>query len=375
MPPVRVTPAGARQFLRRAHALDSRLPDTASALERHAYVQMDPLNVCGRMHDHILRNRVAGYREGDLIRHIHGDGVRPGPPAAGRVAFEHHHPATHILAAFPLEAWPHLQSAMRERARRRSAWMGRLTPRERELSERIFAAIEAEGPVGPEALADPRKGWRVWGATSLAKATLQKLFFHGRILIAGRQAHRRLYDLPERVLPAEVLARPASGPAEAARWMAIARLRQHRLAALRRDEVALVEDVAHAVQVEGCPTLHCLREDLALFEQGGRDDCRSPQALLLAPLDPIIYDRRLTRLLWGFEYAWEAYTPAAKRKRGYYALPVLAGTEIVGHVDLRADRGRGRLVALSRSVRRGHRTAPAVGELARFLGLRTRARG
>jgi hypothetical protein len=82
-----------------------------------------------------------------------------------------------------------------------------------------------------------------------------------------------------------------------------------------------------------------------------------PRPLLLAPLDPMIYDRRVTRGLWGFDYAWEAYVPAPKRKRGYYALPVLSGTELVGHVDLKADRERGRLGVVSRSVRRGHRTA------------------
>jgi uncharacterized protein YcaQ len=83
----------------------------------------------------------------------------------------------------------------------------------------------------------------------------------------------------------------------------------------------------------------------------------------------MIYDRRVTRALWGFDYTWEAFTPAPKRKRGYYALPVLSGTELVGHVDLKADRERGRLALVSRKVRRGHATDPAVRDLARFLGL------
>jgi uncharacterized protein YcaQ len=367
--PLRVSPADARRFLRRAHGFDARLPGTAAALERHAYVQLDPLNVCGRMQDHILRNRVAGYREGDLTRHLHGGGGG-GLCARDRAAFEHHLPSTHVLAAFPLEAWPHLQGAMRARERRPGAWMGRLTPREREMSERILAALEAGGPIGPEDIEDSRKGRRVWGAASLAKATMQKLFFHGRILIAGRQANRRVYDLPGRVLPARTLAAPPSAPAEAARWAAACRLRQHRLAVLRREEAALVGDIAVQVHVEGCPALHCLAEDLGLFEGAGEGGADPPQTLLLAPLDPVIYDRRLTRLLWGFDYAWEAYVPERRRKRGYYALPVLAANELVGHVDLKADRARGTLEVVSRAVGRGHRTAPAVGELARFLGLR-----
>jgi hypothetical protein len=84
----------------------------------------------------------------------------------------------------------------------------------------------------------------------------------------------------------------------------------------------------------------------------------------------LIYDRRLTRQLWGYDYTWEVYTPPAKRLRGYYALPVLAGLELVGHIDPKADRERKKLVVVSRSVRRGHRATPAVRELAGFLGLK-----
>ena len=84
---------------------------------------------------------------------------------------------------------------------------------------------------------------------------------------------------------------------------------------------------------------------------------------------PVVYDRRVAERLWGFDYAWEVYTPPAKRQRGYYALPVLAGTELVGHVDPKADREAGRLRVLSRRVRRGCRVAPAVKALAAFLGL------
>jgi len=354
--------------MRRAHLVDARAPDVGAALAHHGYVQIDPINVCGRMHDHILRNRVAGYAEGGLIRHLHG-GDGGSLAAETRRAFEHHHPSTHVLAAFPLEAWPHLRAAMRERARRPNAWMGRLTARERELAARILGAIADGRAVGSDAFEDGRRGWRVWGTASLAKATLQKLFFHGRVLIAGRRGNRRLYDLPERVLPAAALAAREPRPEETARWLALTRLRQHRLVALRRAEVPLVEDVAQAIRVEGCPALHCLREDLRWFEPGERSDGTAPEPLLLAPLDPLVYDRRLTRELWGFDYAWEAYVPASRRKRGYYALPVLVGSELVGYVDVRADRGRGRLVVVSFGALAEPAVAGAVRGLAAFLGL------
>ena len=84
----------------------------------------------------------------------------------------------------------------------------------------------------------------------------------------------------------------------------------------------------------------------------------------------MVYDRRVTAALWDYADTWDAYTPAGKRGRGYYALPIRASTELVGHVDPRADRARGRLVVESRQVGGRHRVGPAVDALARWLGLR-----
>jgi uncharacterized protein YcaQ len=347
--------------------MDSRASDIGAVIAHHGYIQIDPINICGRMHDHILRNRVLGYSEEGLMRHIHGAEGRL--PPGRRTAFEHHLPGKDILVAFPLDAWPHLQAAMRARTRVPGRWMGRLTPREKEFAARIMERFQSEGGLGPEDFDDDRKGRKVWGSATLAKSTLQKLFFHGRLLISGRENNRRLYDLPERVLPAAALAVPESGAADVARWLALTRLRQHRLVALTRAERALVGDAVHSVEIEGCPLLYCLEEDVGLFETAA-DSGEEP--LLLAPLDPMIYDRRVTQHLWGFDYSWEVYMPAAKRKRGYYALPILSGTELVGHVDMKADRENRRLGVVSKKVRRGHRTASAIKGLALFLGLRNR---
>ena len=189
--------------MRRSLLLDEPCRDIASALSHHGYIQIDPINVCGRMHDLILRNRVSGYREGDLMRHLHGDHTPLAP--ADRRAFEHHVPDTNILVAFPLDAWPHLLAAMQRRSRATGPWSGKLTPRERSLAEHILSEISTRGPLSSEDINDSRQARRVWGSSTLAKSTLQKLFFHGRVLISRRVAQRRLYDLPERVLPAHVL--------------------------------------------------------------------------------------------------------------------------------------------------------------------------
>jgi uncharacterized protein YcaQ len=377
VPPALVIPSAvARRFARCALGLDAPFPDVAAALAHHGFIQIDPINVCGRMHDLILRNRVAGYRESDLTRHLHGANGAP-LPAEKRLAFEHHLPDSHVLAAFPLEAWPHLLAAMHARSRRPGAWSGRLTPRERELAPHLLAEIAAHGPLGSEDFDDDRRAHRhVWGKSSLVKSTLQKLFFHGRLLIATRASNRRRYDLPERVLPVSVLARTTPPAAETARWIALLKLRQRRLALLKREELRVVDDVVQPVKIEDLdlPLLHCLRDDAALFGTGPiripPPEASSLTPRLLAPLDPLIYDRRVTQRLWDFDYTWEVYTPPHKRRRGYYALPILAGAELVGHVDPKADRARGRLVVVSRRVRRGYSATPAVRELADFLGLR-----
>lgn len=372
-PPLRLDPLTARRFMRRALLLDAPAPDVATALAHHGYIQIDPINVCGRMHDLILRNRAAGYAEGDLMRHLHGNGTPL--PTTQRTAFEHHIPSTGILVAFTPDAWPHLLSEMHHRTRRHGAWSGRLTPKQKALAPRLLDEIAARGPLSSEDFENTGRARSVWGAATLAKATLQKLFFHGRVLIARRgEGNRRTYDLPERVLPPEILRLPEPSLKETARWEALLKLRQRRLTVLKRDELPHVADLVQPIAVENCPTLCCLKSDLPLLDNLSAPLTNNPDPItpmvLLAPLDPLIYDRRLTSALWGFDYTWEVYVPPAKRKRGYYALPVLAGTDLVGHVDPKADRPARRLRLMSRAIKRGHKIADAVRSLAHWLGLR-----
>lgn len=374
---INVTVREARTFLRRAHLFDAPASDVGTALAYHGHVQIDPLNVCGRMHDLILRNRVAGYREDDLMRHLHGEPGAP-LPAEARTAFEHHLPSSNVLVAFGVEAWPHLQTEMAARARRTSAWSGRLTPREKAFAVEVLAELAARGPLSSEDLHDGRRSYQGWGASTLAKSTLQKLFFHGRVLIAARKAQRRYYALPERVLPAATLAQTRADAEAIARWLVLLRLRQHRLVQLKKAELPLVEDRVCAVAVENGLRLWCLREDEESLVRAkeaeplaGARGHEADRPRLLAPLDPVIYDRRLTARLWDFNYTWEVYTPAHKRVRGYYALPLLCGDELVGHVDPKVDRDAGRLMIQGREVKRGYARAAdaATRELADFLGV------
>jgi uncharacterized protein len=371
--PLAVRIPAARRFLCSSLGLDAPHPDVAAALEHHGFVQLDPINVCGRMHDLILRNRVAGYRQDDLLRHLYGAGLDGGPPPtpSERAAFEHYFPGGGILAAFPLEAWPFLTASMEERSLRSRGYAGRLSAGEERLARRILSELEERGPLTADDIAHDGRATTAWGSQGrLVKTVLDKLFFHGRVLITTRRVFRRVYDLPGRVLPAGVLSAPRPAPAEVARAMVVLRLRQRRLAALRKAELPLVRDAVREVRIDGCPICYCLAEDAEALAAAADLPPREAPPRLLAPLDPLIYDRRLTAALWDFEYTWEVYTPPEKRRRGYYALPVLVQERLAGHVEPRADRERRRLVIVSRKVNRGTRVQPAVRELAGFLGLR-----
>ncbi|MFM2141872.1 MAG: hypothetical protein RLZZ476_416 [Verrucomicrobiota bacterium] len=358
--PITLTSAQARRFMIRATGLEGAFGDVASALRHLGFVQIDPINVCGRMQDHILRHRVRGYRQHDLMRHVHREGLRE--------AFEHHLPDSSNLAALPLEAWPHLQRAMRARERSDSSWSGKLTAEERKLAALVLARMAEEGPLSSQDIESARKAKNhAWDSTTLAKSTLQKLFFHGRVLIARRDGLRRYYDLPEKVLPAAVLNAPVPTSDETTRWLALLKLRQRRLAMLKAAELRVIADEVVPVTVEGSALrLHLLRSDLPLLAESSESQ-DTPK--LIAPLDPIIYDRRITESLWDFHYRWEVYVPPQKRVRGYYALPLLHRSQFIGHADVKVDREARKLQLLSQEPVRSIAAKAAIASLASFLSI------
>ncbi len=359
-----LTATQARQFMLRATGLDGAFADSTAVLGHLGFVQIDPINVCGRMHDHILRHRVRGYREQDLMRHLHHEGPR--------LAFEHHLPDSHNLAALPLDAWPHLQHAMQARQATDSGWSGKLSPEEKKLAAQVLNRIAAEGPLCSQDIESARKAkTHAWDSTTLAKSTLQKLFFHGRVLIARRDGLRRYYDLPEKVLPATVLSAPVPPLEQTLHWLALLKLRQRRLAILKSAELRLIADDVLPVSIQGTSLrLHLLRSDLPLLEQAlSNSEEAPPPPRLIAPLDPIIYDRRVTEIVWDLDYRWEVYVPPQKRVRGYYALPLLHRGQFIGHTDVKADRETGSLQILSQHPARSTAAKAAITSLAQFLGL------
>ncbi len=357
-PALKLSREVARRFLVRALALAEPHAGVAAALSYHGYVQIDPINVCGRMHDLILRPRVAGYREGELLAYVHGEG-RPG--------VEHFLPEANVLSAFPREAWRYLAARMRWR---REQPDGRFPAKEERFASWILEEIRDRGPLTSAEIEHDARATTGWGTDGrMVKVMLERLFSRGRVLIAGRTPHfHRRYDLPERVVGPELAAQEPATAEELARWSIVTRLRQRRLVALKRGDLARVEDLVHVARIDDGPPLMCLRDDAVHFEENGGAPALPP--VLLAPLDPILYDRGLARRIWDLHYTWEVYTPPEKRVRGYYALPVLAGGGIVGHVDPKADRAARKLKVMSRQISGRVAVSGAVKELAGFLGLR-----
>jgi uncharacterized protein YcaQ len=217
-------------------------------------------------------------------------------------------------------------------------------------ADAILERIVAEGPLAASDLEKGRTGWWEWSG---AKRILEWLFWSGRITTATRRgSFERVYDLPERVLPARILALPTPSEADAQRALLERAARALSVATARdlRDyfrlspaEAApriaeLVEDgLLQPVRVEGW------RDTAYLHRQATRPRRLEARALL-APFDPLIWERARAERLFGLRYRIEIYTPAEKRVHGYYVLPFLLRDRIAARVDLKADRKGGRLL-------------------------------
>ncbi len=356
-----VSRAAARRFLVVRHLLapPRSLPGDAGGVmavfARLGSLQFDPLEVAGRNHDLALAARIDGYRRGltdDLLYRR-------------RVLFEAYNKALNLLPAAEL---PYYRIAWDEGARGRS---GRLVEEHAELAARILAAIEAEGP---KCSGDFERGAAIdwwWGPTSAVRAVMDALNVSGRLNLDRREGNRRYYDLTERLFPAELLG-VRIPERDQIRHKVLSRYRAHGLlgeggsgelwydtgkAALRaelRDELVDRGELI-AVEVEGLKGRRYVvagevdllsgaeREIAAGGGPAGPVGGAAPGCCLLAPLDPLLWDRRALGPLYGFDYRWEVYTPAAKRRWGYYVLPVMFGDRLIGRIEPRIDRAAGQV--------------------------------
>jgi uncharacterized protein YcaQ len=306
---------------------------------RTGVLQVDSVNVLQRAHYLPLYSRMGPYDVGLLHRAARG--------RARRRLVEYW---AHVQAYMPVELWPVMRHRMDHYRARRGKWAALDVPSDLEAS--LLAEVRERGASTARDLDDglPRRtdhwGWN-WSAT---RRVLDHLFTTGELAIADRNSQFEIrYDLPERVLPAEVLDRPALPEAEAHVELVRRAARSHGVATVAdlRDyyRIPLLADARRAVE-----TLVGAGELLPVEVEGWsrpaylHRDARLPRRVrartLLSPFDPVVWERRRAEELFDFHYRIEIYTPAPKRVHGYYVLPFLLGDRLAARVDLKADRAR-----------------------------------
>jgi uncharacterized protein YcaQ len=256
----------------------------------------------------------------------------------------------HEASFLPVETYPLMRWRM-ERAERGEEMYNGLAKWGRERAayiEDIYREVVERGPIAASAL-EGQKGSGGWWGWSDAKRAFEWLFWAGRITTASRRGFVRLYDLPERVLPPATLDLPVPSPEDAHRELLRISARAHGVATAAdlRDYFRLspadikgrIEELVEAgdllpVTVEGWSKPAYLHKD-ARFPR------KIKARALLAPFDPVVFERARTERLFDFRYRIEIYIPAEKRQYGYYVLPFLLGERIVARIDLRADRPAG----------------------------------
>ena len=336
---------GLLQSLRRR----ARRADLVAAIERMRLLQIDTIHVVARSPYLVLHARLGDYPMTWLDEAL----------AAGQLAECWAHEACFVSAAD--FAW---HRAWREQ--RGNHWAHRHAARmhreQRNGMDGLLEGIRASGPVRAADFARTEgKGESGWWAWKPEKRWLEAWFARGELMVLRRERFQRVYDLAERVL---ARLDPPLDPAPAA--LSAAELRRHFiLDSVRALGVAqaawvadyfrlkprvterelaplLASDELLAVSVQGWSVPgYVHREHAELLERARRGRLRATRTALLSPFDPLVWDRTRLRAMFDFEYTIECYTPAARRRYGYFVLPILHGGRLVGRLDAKAHRGDG----------------------------------
>lgn len=388
---IRLTKAQARCFLLCKQGLLGKYrfvsKDGAYAYVRQAgCIQYDPVDVCGRNAELTLQSRVRGFTRQMLSDLLYRD----------RLLIDY---ADKELAIWPRDDWPYFASY-----RGKSKAHGLTFEGMPELEKRALAHIREHGPVSGDTLPiDGKVFWHSsmhwsgnWDKTSpAARSVLEQLYTDGVLIIHQKTGSRKVYDLASRHLPAELLAaaNPCRDDDDFCRWRILRRIGGTGMLWNCRSDAWLGiemsteqrEQAFRVLEAEGRITrtevdnirhpLYILTEDVPLMENVLSDNVdTTPRLEFLAPLDPLLWDRKLIEAVWNFRYSWEIYTPAEKRKFGYYVLPMLYGQAFIGRIEAVADR-KTQTMTLShvwfepgvrQTSRLSTRIASAVRRLAKF---------
>ncbi|HET9639120.1 MAG TPA: crosslink repair DNA glycosylase YcaQ family protein [Allosphingosinicella sp.] len=346
----RVSPALARRIALAAQGFGRPRPaavtsrDLGRTVGRLGLHQIDSVNVLVRAHYLPAFSRLGAYDCGLVDRTAWG-------ARRDRRLFEYW---AHEASLLPLDMHPLLRWRMARAERGEIGWgsLKAYAGERRPEAEAILERVRAEGPLAASDFEEgrSRSGWWEWGDT---KRALEWLFWAGLITTATRRpSFERLYDLPERVIPAAILALPTPAEAEAKRALV-----ERAAAALGiatetdlRDYFRLKPEEARAAVADLVEEGMLIPAEVKGWARTAylHRDARRPRRIsgqaLLAPFDPLVWERSRTERLFGFRYRIEIYTPAEKRLHGYYVLPFLLDEALVARVDLKADRQRSRLL-------------------------------
>ena len=335
----------ARHLLAPPRGLPAEPGSVLRVVDRLGSLQFDPLEVTGRNHDLVLAARIDGYRRAWTDEHLYGS----------RALYETYNKGLSIVPTAQLP-WYRITWNRDEHG-------GGAFDEHAPLVEELLERIRRDGPLSSTDL-EPRAAidW-YWRPTNQVRAILEALAEAGILGLARRDGNRRVYDLVERLFPADLLA--ARVPErDQRRHKLLSRYRAHGLLGRSgsaelwsgtgrasrttdRPEVPtrgeLLEELVEAGSLVPVTVEGVRGERFMLGEEAGllgtaSDAAPGAGVALLAPLDPFVWDRDFLRSLYDFDYVWEVYVPAARRRWGYYVLPILFGDDLVGRVEPRIDR-------------------------------------
>ncbi len=313
-------------------------------------IQYDPVDVCGKNAELTLQARVKGFKKKMLFDLLYSD----------RLLIDY---ADKELSIWPTEDWPYFSSY-----RERSMELGRTFDGLEELKERAIDFIRKNGPVCSDSL--PIEGEIYWHSSmhwsgnwdkksQAARSVLEQLYTDGKLIIHHKKGSRKYYDLARKHIDSSILdlANPCKDEDEFIAWRVLRRIGAVGLlwdksstaflgidlkAETRKRILSKLSEEGKicAVMVEGVKVpFYYLASDEELMQKilEGTADLK-PRMSFIAPLDPLMWDKALVQTLWDFQYSWEIYTPAVKRKYGYYTLPILFGDKFVGRIEAVPDR-------------------------------------
>ena len=333
-----------------------------STIARMGLVQLDSVNVFLRSHYLPLYARAGSYDRSHLDRRAFGTRHRP--------FFEYW---AHEASLLPLEFHPLLRWRMARAAAGEGLYrdMAEFVLENRPYLDAVLGELARRGPLSARDLEDAGSRNGPWWGWSRGKMAMEYLFWTGQVTTASRRNFERIYDLSERVIPDSVLSLPSPSTPDAIRG-----LLQHSAAALG---VATERDLRDYFRLPVRETHQALAEllEAGVLESVQVQDWGKPAfryrdsggprkvdaSAFLSPFDPMIWERDRAKRLFDFDYKLEIYTPAAKRRFGYYVVPFLLGDEIVARLDLKSDRQTGLLRVLAAYGEKGRDRGRTLDEL------------